>query len=68
MDAGTQPKSIFSVYEYLKQRPLVSGSFAAKGTELSFNSVSKPCIYCKNMVLLSRWMMVNEIAYGYIGL
>lgn len=41
MDAGTQPKSIFLVYEYLKQRPIVSSPFAAKGIGLSFNSVSK---------------------------
>ena len=41
MDAGTQPKSILLVYEYLKRRPIVSTSFVAKDIGLSFNSVSK---------------------------
>lgn len=41
IDTGTQPKSIFLVYEYLKQCPIVSSPFAAKGIGLSFNLVSK---------------------------
>lgn len=41
IDTGTQPKSVFLVYEYLKQCPFVSIPFAAKGIGLSFNSISK---------------------------
>lgn len=41
IDTGTQLKSIFLVYEYLKQCPIVSSPFAAKRIGLSFNSVSK---------------------------
>lgn len=35
------PKSVFSLYEYLKKSPIINSSIAAKSIGLSFNSISK---------------------------
>lgn len=41
MDIENLPKSIFSLYEYLKRCPIINSSTAAKNIGLSFNSISK---------------------------
>ena len=41
MDIENLPKSVFSLYEYLKRCPIINSSTAAKNIGLSFNSISK---------------------------
>lgn len=41
MDIANLPKSVFSLYEYLKRCPIINSSTAAKNIGLSFNSISK---------------------------
>lgn len=55
MHIGDLPKSIFSVLEYLKRFPITTVSFAAKHTDLSFNSVSKA------IALLHSYQIVDQI-------
>ena len=41
MDIENLPKSVFSLYEYLKRCPIINSSTSAKNIGLSFNSISK---------------------------
>lgn len=41
MDIENLPKSVFSLYEYLKRCPIINSSTAAKNIGLSFNSILK---------------------------
>lgn len=41
MDIENLPKSVFSLYEYLKRCPIINSSTTAKNIGLSFNSISK---------------------------
>ena len=41
LEIDSFPKSVFSLYEYLKKSPIINSSIAAKSIGLSFNSISK---------------------------
>lgn len=41
LEIESLPKSVFSLYEYLKKSPIINSSIAAKSIGLSFNSISK---------------------------
>ena len=58
MHIGGQPKSVYSVFKYLRRFPITTVSSAAKHTGLSFNSVSKA------MHFLQEHKFVTQIGDG----
>lgn len=58
MHIGGQPKSVYSVFKYLRRFPITTVSSAAKHTGLSFNSVSKA------MHFLQEHKFVTQIGEG----
>ena len=55
---GNLPRSVFSVYEFLKKCLIISSPSAVTGTGLSFNSVSKA------LHILKEYGIVSQMGYG----